>query len=249
MVALYTGAAAFHLKHYDVKLDNVLLQKPRALKRALVLRYVIKSMTFALRMPSSEALVAKLADFGSADVDPFSTGRAVQSLHFVTIQHTPPEYMYLGDHAQQGQANDIFCIGLAMLHLFAGKGYDAILGSVSCPPSLGKLLWKIWKQPEFSAVYSWAEHYRNEGGADSNLVCDTFYRYMVLIGFDCLPYGITEGKQCLWDVFFTRLSSDVGFHAHQSEFLVLKGTNRYLARARRKLEVRSIPRLLESLKV
>lgn len=43
----------------------------------------------------------KLADFGTADVDPLTVGTAVEAGHFTTLENTPMEQLCCGSDARQ----------------------------------------------------------------------------------------------------------------------------------------------------
>ncbi|CAN0410077.1 unnamed protein product, partial [Hapterophycus canaliculatus] len=43
----------------------------------------------------------KLADFGTADVDPLTVGNPVEACHFSTLENTPIEQLCCGNEARQ----------------------------------------------------------------------------------------------------------------------------------------------------
>lgn len=43
----------------------------------------------------------KLADFGTADVDPLTVGNPVESCHIATLENTPIEMLCCGNQARQ----------------------------------------------------------------------------------------------------------------------------------------------------
>ena len=85
---------------------------------------------FHLRMHSSTALIAKLADYGTSVLKTTSDGFPITAYQFTTLENTPPDYLILGNNAKQGHGNDCFGLGLCMLHLFTGhEPYEVILQS------------------------------------------------------------------------------------------------------------------------
>jgi serine/threonine protein kinase len=270
--ALHAAAVRIHLKHYDVKLLNVFLQALQTKKKVakhVVLRYGMGSNTFALRMDSNHALLVKLADYGTANVDPNSVGCAVTMAQFTTLENSPPEFMYLGDAARQGHSHDAYCLGLCMLHLFTGHApYEEILGDVKCPPCFRKRLSKIWED-ENSEGYSvlrdiiLANVYKDENGdvvegEPDETMYDTFYRYLVLFG---VPTKVNMKNECgrVWRAVDETLLGCVKgqkrgrapkmardaelFEKHRATFSLSHGTNKFIARARTHLEVRAdVPR-------
>lgn len=267
--ALHSAAVHIHLKHYDVKLLNVFLKALPAKNEAakhIVLRYGMGSNTFALRMDASNALVAKLADYGTSNVDPLSNGCAVTMAQFTTLENSPPEFMYLGDAATQGHGHDTFALGLCMLHLFTGHApYEEILCDVKCPPCLRKKLSKIWEDDN-SEGYSvlrdiiLANVYKDDNGnvvegEPDDTMYDTFYRFLVLFGIPAkVPTKKEYGK--VWTAVDESLDGGKGqkkngrvpkiargadlFAKHRAKFSLSHGTNKYILRARRNLQVRVV---------
>eukprot|EP00977_Amphora_coffeiformis_P006730 scaffold1484_cov173-Amphora_coffeaeformis.AAC.8 len=214
--ALHVGAERFSLKHYDIKLLNVFVQ---AIESAndFVLRYSLGSHTFALNMPGDQAFVAKLADYGTANIRSESNGQPVTVAQFTTLENTPPEFMTQGDSATQGHGHDNWGLGLCMLHLFTGHSpYEEIVEEVRCPPVLKKKLKLIWenkKAGDFSVIRSVirADVYEDnngniiEGEPDETLY-DTLYRYLVLFG---IPGKYVDGKNTspVWKAISASLSA------------------------------------------
>jgi len=196
--ALHTAGDRFGMKHYDVKLLNFFLQSANDTDICevdnphTVLRYGVGSHVFSLRVPTERALIAKLADYGTANLSAETNGQPVTLAQFTTIENTPPDYLILGDAAQQGFGHDCFGLGLCMLHLFTGLApYEEILESVTCPTNLKKKLKRIWEDESskgydvirsliLSDVYE-DENGNTEGEPDET-VYDTLYRFLVLIG-------------------------------------------------------------------
>lgn len=203
--ALHAAADKFSMKHYDIKLLNVFLQKVEAVATGdVVMRYGLGSHTFALRMPNSNAYIAKLADFGTANINVESNGQPVTIAQFTTLENTPPDFMILGDDARQGHGHDNFGLGLCMLHLFTGSApYEEILEEVKCPSNFKKRLRAIWENEKvdgYSIIYSLINDgvvkdeagHIVEGEPDETLY-DTLYRYLVLFG---VPVNEFEQKRC-----------------------------------------------------
>ena len=264
--ALHAAADRFSLKHYDVKLLNFFLQTfPKVDSKYTFLRYGLGSHVFTLRMSTSRALVAKLADYGTANVQAESNGQPVTIGHFTTLENTPPDFMILGDAASQSHGHDAFGLGLCMLHLFTGHApYEEILDDVYCPSGLKKKLRKIWED-EGSSGYDvirsviLADVEKDDDGViiegePDGTFYDTFYRYLVLFG---IPEDKFQIKQ--YGRVWRAVSSSVGCDIKQSrgygrnvlawkscpdaiqyasdcrEYSLERGTNKYIARARNRL--------------
>ena len=153
--ALHVGAERFSLKHYDIKLLNVFVQAVES-ANDFVLRYGLGAHTFALHMPGDKAFVAKLADYGTANIRSESNGQPVTVAQFTTLENTPPEFMIQGDGATQGHGHDNWGLGLCMLHLFTGHApYEEIMEEARCPPVLKKklkLIWETKKAGDFTGI-------------------------------------------------------------------------------------------------
>jgi serine/threonine protein kinase len=261
--ALYAAADKFSIKHYDVKLLNVFLQNIGR-EGGVVLRYGLGSHVFALRMPSQHAYLAKLADFGTANIGSGSNGQPVTIAHFTTLENTPPDFMILGDEAKQGHEHDSFGLGLCMLHLFTGyRPYEEIMEEVKCPPILKKKLRNIWeneKIPGYSVIRSVIfdgvdkddDGHILEGDPDETFY-HTLYRFLVLFGIPKVQFQL---KRCpkVWKAItesllpsscFTatsgkpvrkRSSSDATqYNRDCKKFSLTTGNNKHIARARRAL--------------
>lgn len=253
--SLFAAAEKFSLKHYDVKLLNVFMQKMECTKsNGTVLRYGLGSHVFALQMHQDMTVVAKLADFGTSSIDPSTSGRPVGIAHFTTLENTPPDFFILGDDAQQGHEHDSFGLGLCMLHLFTGhRPYEEILESVLCPPSFKRRLKAIWEDERkegYSVIRSIIlEGVEQDGegnviGEPDETFYDTLYRFLVLFG---IPQSLFQQKThpLVWKAINESLvngkaskkrGSDKSRYVQDcKEFSIRAGTNKYIARAREAL--------------
>ena len=261
--ALHASADRFSMKHYDVKLLNVFLRKCSSDRQAgnVILRYGLGAHTFALKAPRERAILAKLADYGTANVKAESSGQPVTIAQFTTLENTPPEFLFLGDRATQGHGHDCFGLGLCMLHLFTGHApYEEIMEDVVCPMNLKRKLRRLWEDEnimEFSVVRSvilqdvFLDEDGNvvEGEPDETLY-DTFYRYLVLFGIPESPphpqgakvfHAVKEallGSTAAGKRAKKKESSDVfRYSRDRKKYSLMEGNNKYIARARQSLEV------------
>lgn len=222
--SLHVAGDRFGLKHYDVKLLNFFLQAANNESNVVeeenpytVLRYGLGSHVFNLKMATSRALIAKLADFGTANTRPESNGQPVMLNNFTTLENTPPDFMILGDAALQGYGHDCFGLGLCMLHLFTGNApYEEILESVKCPLNFKKKLKKVWEGKRSSSGYTvirsvitldvWEDEYGNIEGQPDETLYDTLYRYLVLFGIPEHKFQFKEGCK-VWDAISSCLET------------------------------------------
>lgn len=256
--ALHAAADKFSMKHYDMKLLNIFVQDSEALTGNVVLRYGLGSHMFALKMPAKNAVIAKLADYGTANVKAESNGQPATIAQFTTLENTPPDYMILGDQATQGHGHDTFGLGLCMLHLFTGNApYEEILEDVKCPAGLKTKLRRIWEDENvagydviravvLSDVYKDEAGNIIEGEPDETLY-DTLYRFLVLFGIPTVKF---QQKECpkVWQAISEALESSsrsirkkqgsnaAQYHRDCKKFSVRTGNNKYIARARKQLE-------------
>lgn len=266
--ALHVAGDRFSLKHYDVKLLNIFLQDAvqgdsvDSVGDVTVLRYGLGDHVFALRMPSDCAILAKLADYGTANVQASSNGKAVTIGQFTTIENTPPDYMILGDAAQQGHGHDNFGLSLCMLHLFTGHApYEEILEDVFCPSPLKKKLRQIWVDDEYSGfnVLRTMILPDVDGEEQDETLYHTLYRYLVLFGIPEEKDYSTKGKPVWKAITQTLVSGNQGrrtgtygrnarqaakegpasaqFARDRKKYSLSHGNNKYIARARKTLEV------------
>jgi len=207
--SLYAASSRYGMKHYDVKLLNFFLQSANDetidsnRHPITLLRYGVGDYIFSLRMPTTRAYVAKLADYGTADLQQDSNGNPVTLGQFTTLENSPPEQLILGDEAVQGFGHDMFGLGLCMLHLFTGEApYEEILQGVCCPPALKKKLRHIWesgkKSSGFSVIRSvilsdvFEDDDGNTQGVADDTLYDTLYRFLVLFGIPKEKYKMKE---------------------------------------------------------
>jgi hypothetical protein len=209
--SLHVAGDKFGLKHYDIKLLNFFLQNTNdqsvdeTVHPYTVLRYGLGSHIFNLRTPTSRAVTAKLADFGTSNTLAESNGQTVMINNFTTLENTPPDYMILGDAATQGHGHDSFGLGLCMLHLFTGESpYEEILDSVRCPCNLKSKLAAIWESETtkgYEVIRSvilgeiYEDEYGNIEGEKDETLYDTFYRYLVLFGLPKEKFQVRNGSR------------------------------------------------------
>lgn len=224
--SLHVAGDRFGLKHYDVKLLNFFMQSANDADISVddypftVLRYGFGAHIFNLKMKTSRAFIAKLADFGTANTRPESNGQPVMLNNFTTLENTPPDFMILGDAAVQGFGHDCFGLGLSMLHLFTGDSpYEEILESVTCPINLKKKLKRVWEGNNskgsngYSVIQSvimldvWQDEDGNIEGEVDDTLYHTLYRFLVLFGIPEHKFQWKEGckiwnaiSSCLEDV-------------------------------------------------
>jgi serine/threonine protein kinase len=210
--SLHVAGNKFGMKHYDVKLLNFFLDDTNDVSTCAnkhpytCLRYGLGSHVFNVRMRTASAVLAKLADFGTANVRADSNGQPVLIGNFTTLENTPPDYMILGDAATQGYGHDCFGLGLCMFHLFTGHApYEEILETVHCPPNLKKKLKSIWENHKSSGyevirnvircdVFEDEEGNIIEGEVDETLY-DTLYRFLVLFGIPQEKFQWKDGSR------------------------------------------------------
>ena len=264
--ALHAAALKCSLKHYDVKLLNIFLQRVKTGSEKsgdVVLRYGLGSHTFALRSSRERAIFAKLADYGTANIDSGSNGKQVTIAQFTTLENTPPDFLILGDSACQGHGHDSFGLGLCMLHLFTGSApYEEILSDVTCPPQLKKRLQEIWENEDeagysvvrsviLADVYKDEEGHILEGEPDDTLY-DTLYKFLVLFGIQTVSPAFESSK--VWVAVKESLENNakgngsrnsrkktrngdiVRYRKDCRKYSLSHGNNRCISRARESLE-------------
>lgn len=250
--ALHVAGNRFGLKHYDVKLLNFLLQSAKNPIIAddehphVVLRYGVGSHVFRLRMHPSTAHVVKLADFGTSVMRNDTDGQPVSLGQFTTLENTPPDFLILGNTAEQGYGHDCFGLGLCFLHLIVGLPYEEILEDVVCPENLKGKLRIIWRQKSHDIIRS-VMFDDAENGREDQTLYDTLYRFLVLFGIPEKQFGIKKhGK--VWRAITSTLlppkgsrpkkSPDVDvFDRDRKKFSLAVGKDIRIADARRRLQV------------
>lgn len=253
--ALHVAADRFGLKHYDVKLLNFLLQSAKDPTIApeehphVVLRYGIGSHVFRLRMNPLTANIAKLADYGTSVMRTDTDGQPISLGQFTTLENTPPDFLILGNAAEQGYGHDCFGLGLCMLHLFTGHGpYEEILDEVFCPDNLKGKLRSIWRQKSHDVIHSvMLDNDENGMEIEDQTLFDTMYRYLVVFGIPKKQFGVrTNGK--VWRAINATLLPPKGqrsnkcpdidvFMRDRKKFSLSEGNNKRIADARRRLAV------------
>ena len=254
--ALFVAADRFGLKHYDVKLLNFFLQSatdssiPVREHPHVVLRYGVGSHVFRLRMHPSSAHIAKLADYGTSVMRTDTDGQPVSLGQFTTLENTPPDYLILGNAAEQGYGHDCFGLGLCMLHLFTGHApYEEILEDVLCPENLKGKLRKIWRQKSHNVIRSvMFDNDENGTEVEDQTLYNTLYRYLVLFG---IPENHFDSKNHgkVWNAINTTLLCPKGsrkkcpdtdvFNKDRKEFSLAVGSDERIAYARQRLLVSS----------
>lgn len=188
LFALFAGRHELSLRHYDVKLLNFMVQdlSAKSVDDCVTLQYGLGEHIFAVHMASAQAVMVKLADFGTSDVATGTYGQPIGVDHFATLENAPPELLYMGSNATQDFSKDTFSTGLAALHLFTGEApYEELMESVRCPGELRFALDKVWSgAPEYDVVVI----SNKDSGED--VMFHTLYRYFVLLGLPGQPgYG------------------------------------------------------------
>jgi len=250
--ALFVAADRFGLKHYDVKLLNFFLQSatdatiPEHEHPHVVLRYGVGSHVFRLRMHPSTAQIAKLADYGTSVTRTDTDGQPVSLGQFTTLENTPPDYLILGNAAEQGYGHDCFGLGLCMFHLFTGHApYEEILEEVFCPENLKGKLRKIWRQKSHDVIRSvMLDNDENGTEVEDQTLYNTIYRYLVLFGipkkqFDSRKHGkvwYAINSTLLRSKGSKKTCSDVDiFNKDRKEFSLEYGSDKRIAHARQRL--------------
>lgn len=246
--ALHVAGDKLGMKHYDVKLLNFFLQSalndsiPEDLHPTVVLRYGVGSSVFRITMDPSNALIVKLADYGTSVLRTDSDGQPISLGQFTTFENTPPDYLILGNDAEQGYGHDCFGLGLSMLHLFTGHDpYEAILVDVVCPNALKIKLRKIWNSDTHDVISS-AMMYEDSDGTEveDETLYNTLYRFLVLFGIPKRRFQYKENGK-VWRAISSCLlkagpDSSV-FESDRKMYSLADGSNDIIANARRRLEV------------
>jgi hypothetical protein len=249
--SLHVASDRFGLKHYDVKLLNFFLQSALDPSIAVeshpnvVLRYGVGSHVFRLMMDPNNAHIAKLADYGTSVLRSSADGQPVSLGQFTTLENTPPDYLILGNAAEQGIGHDCFGLGLCMLHLFTGHcPYEEILEEVVCPENFKSKLRKIWKSASHDVIRS-VMLYDNEDGqeVEDDTLYNTLYRFLVLIGIPQKRFASRKHGKVWRAIDATLLPPKANgcpdmavFTRDQERFSLSDGSDERIANARRRLE-------------
>jgi hypothetical protein len=108
----------FHDQVKDVHDDNAVSSTTGM---CLIGQYGIAEHIYDVNMPQNGAVMIKLADFGTADINTDTMGQPVGIDHYTTLENTPPEQLFYGSNAVQDYVHDTFGMGLATLHMFTGQ--------------------------------------------------------------------------------------------------------------------------------
>jgi hypothetical protein len=249
--SLHVASDRFGLKHYDVKLLNFFLQSALDPSIAVdshpnvVLRYGVGSHVFRLRMDPNNAHIAKLADYGTSVLRSNADGQPVSLGQFTTLENTPPDYLILGNAAEQGIGHDCFGLGLCMLHLFTGHcPYEEILEEVVCPENFKAKLRKIWKSASHDVIRS-VMLYDNEEGqeVEDDTLYNTLYRFLVLFGIPQRRFSSRKHGKVWRAIDATLLPPKANgcpdmavFTLDQERFSLSEGSDERIANARSRLE-------------
>jgi len=191
---LYAARERLALRHFDVKLLNVLLAAPRAAPAGapaphsapdapaapLALCYALGARRFAVRA-APPLLVAKIADFGSASTDARAAAAPprVAAAQWTTLENAPPEFFLAGDAARAGWGADTFALGLAALHALLGAPYEEPLAAARAPRALRDALVQEWRAAPAARVLRAVAR----GDAETwELLADTLYRFAAMLG-------------------------------------------------------------------
>ena len=205
--------------------------------------YCVLGRTLSLFAP-----LVKLCDFGSAVVAP-QPGTAIEEL--MTVENTPADWFWRSDAGlgaglpAHGPGADVWGLGLCFVHLLMGEmPYEEHLEVLRCPPLLTVRLERAWRAAAdgaagacaFGAVSSTAE----EGEEQVELMADTLYRVLVLLGPSPLEgCGPPDASCALRSEVLAALSAE-SEHADQysadvAQFSLDEGALPALARARARL--------------
>ncbi|KAG5189079.1 kinase-like domain-containing protein [Tribonema minus] len=198
LFSIFAARHEYRLRHYDLKLLNFLVSRRAKVPCAAVeqtdqtvsvVQCGIDEHVFDVRMSANHAVLIKLADFGTSDVNSDTFNEPIGVDHFTTLENTAPELLLHGSQAVQGYALDTFAAGLAALHLFTGQApYEELMDEVQCPAKLRVELRKAWSRaPQFDVVVATNKRLMDSSSDESdededNTLYNTLYRYFVLLG-------------------------------------------------------------------
>lgn len=186
--AVYVSRAVIGLRHYDLKLLNLLVSPLES--NATAARYHLGIATFDIHLRQDKlGAWMKLADFGTSHSGSATLGRPTWGALLTTIENAPLDILFGGDPQDtHAFAHDTFSLGLAALHLFGGDApYEELMLSCFCPDNLSQALAAFWYGSS-NTIYSatvLSASYRIDNSVcvplDDTLF-DTFYRLLVLLG-------------------------------------------------------------------
>ena len=203
LYALYTAQREVELRHYDIKLLNFFLCRPRAAEASssqtgiadtdgaacgeATLHYGVRGLQHRFHLPASMATMCRLADFGTSDISPATLGQPVGTRHFTTLENTPPDFLLLGCGARQDFQADAFALGLCWLHLLTGRApYEEILEPLRCPTELCTALSAVWAaEAPKRGTDDYAplrELLAADEDAQDSVLFHTLYRFLCLFG-------------------------------------------------------------------
>lgn len=225
--SIYSCREQLSLRHFDIKLLNFFLADSSALlsnysttsprNDKVYYRIGFGNSVFSLPLSLSGTSpgVVKLADFGTSLIGEEEATSNITAQQFTTLENTAPEFLFQGSAASSASfAADTFGLGLSFLHLLTGHApYEELMERVRCPHALIIALKEIWMECDRVQLDTDSPYYvinevlsslddptsDNDEVDDSvkNVLYDTLYRYVVLIG---LPNAD----------MFTTLSSSTG---------------------------------------
>jgi len=241
IISLYSAQRVFGLRHYDVKLLNFLLKETDA--KQLVYEVDDQKYVIALDMKKEPNFIAKLADFGTADVSSLSSTQKIGIDQFTTLENTPIEYLLLGDKSSQSFSADAFCLGLSMIHLYTGTSpYEEILKDVKAPRSFYSKVSSIWEGPsdQYDVIKKVISDFDEE--EDKRILYDTLYRFLVLLGIPNRSEMETYTNQSpiLEAIYQLQLSNNdfrKQFMSDVTKFSLWEGEAPLMQRARKNLSV------------
>jgi serine/threonine protein kinase len=210
--SIYCCRDHLQLRHYDIKLLNFFAADGsglvdsadrRASQSPKDLRVAFGEHVYRIPMAQGETPLVKLADFGTSAIGSGSLGDPISVQQFTTLENTPIEFLVLGSRARQAFSADTFPLGLAFLHLLAGKDpYEELMSEVTCPPALAVALAQHWMAEDLDdPMHVIREVIDSNDATDraaakaailagqpapaassGRVLYDTLYRYLVLFG-------------------------------------------------------------------
>ena len=203
--SLLAEKRVYQMKHYDVKNLNFLLQDGSighedGDHERVRMEYSYDGKVYGVEMPRDSAVIAKLADYGTADMKGGDGGGKVTLGNFTTLENTPADFLVLGEDAGQGYGHDEWGLGLCLWHLATGDcPYEEIMEEVKCPERLRERISEWWEdeeRDEFGVVRSLINADVYEDGDEKDYTLhDTLYRYAVMFGIDKVGGSMGKGGE------------------------------------------------------